>query len=407
MDDLLLGWRNIWRNPGRSILTILAVAFAALLLVFMLSFQLGSYEDMINASVQLNTGHLQIQAPGFNEKQEMRKTVRDPEAVLHALKAVPGLTGVSPRAQGFALAASANRTRGALVIGVRPDTEPDVSTLPGQIRKGRYLEKADAGKAVMGSLLAERLRVGINDEVTLLGQGKDGSVAATVVQVVGIYKAGIDEFDRNTLQITLRDFDEAFSMNGDAHRIVISADRLSIAEQARTRLESLPALSDLKVLGWAELVPGLRQSIQMDLFSGLIMYLILVIVVAFSIFNTFLMAIFERTHEFGVLMAIGTRPGRLVWLMLMESMSMTAVGLVLGMILGAGLTFYFSAHGISLAGAQELLTQYGISDRLYPRLSWISLLSGPAIILVITFFTALYPSLRIPKLRPAEALRAA
>lgn len=406
MGDLILAWRNVWRNPRRSALTIMAVTFAASLLVFMLSFQFGSYETMINASVRLSTGHLQVQAPRFNEKQEMRKTVEQPDAVIRAIHEYPGVVGVSPRAEAFALAAGPSRTRGIMVTGVAPETEPLVSTLPGQIRNGRYLEPGDRAFVVIGSLLAERLRVTTGDELTLLGQGRDGSVAATVVAVVGIYTSGIDEFDRSTLQMPLAEFNEIFSMDGSIHRVVIATDRLKTSEALKQKLLSRLGGDDLVVLGWAELMPGLKQSIQMDLVSGIIMYVVLIVVVAFSVLNTFLMAIFERTREFGVLMAMGTRPGRLVRIMLMESMAITAMGLLLGMILGATTTLYFSIHGIGMGDAMELLAQYGISGRIHPRLSWLSLLSGPALVLAITFFTALFPALKIPRLKPVDALRA-
>jgi ABC-type antimicrobial peptide transport system permease subunit len=151
----------------------------------------------------------------------------------------------------------------------------------------------------------------------------------------------------------------------------------------------------------------LKQSIQIDLVSGLIMYLVLVIVVAFSILNTFLMAIIERTREFGVLMAIGTRPGKLVNLMMSESMLMTVIGLALGMLAGTGITLFFTHHGIDMGGSSELMAQYGISGILYPRLSLFTLFAGPLVVFIITFLTALYPVLRIPAMRPVEALRSA
>jgi ABC-type lipoprotein release transport system permease subunit len=160
----------------------------------------------------------------------------------------------------------------------------------------------------------------------------------------------------------------------------------------------------LVVLDWEELMPGLRQAIEMDLVSGLIFYLILILVVAFSILNTFLMAIFERTREFGVLMAIGTTPRRLTKLLLIESLSMTMIGIVTGIFLGCLITWYFQIHGLEISGTSELLSQFGISGRLYPKLSLLSAAIGPAMVLVITFLAALYPALKVRGLRPVEAM---
>ena len=165
-------------------------------------------------------------------------------------------------------------------------------------------------------------------------------------------------------------------------------------------------IQEAVVLDWDELMPGLRQAIRMDLVSGAIFYLILILVVAFSILNTFLMAILERTHEFGVMMAVGTRPDRLTRLVLTESAGMTLVGVGAGVVLGCLLTWYFQVHGIEIAGSSELLRQYGIPSRLYPRLSFMSASIGPLAVFVITLISALYPALKIRRLKPVEAMNA-
>jgi len=151
-------------------------------------------------------------------------------------------------------------------------------------------------------------------------------------------------------------------------------------------------------------MPGLIQGIKIDMMSGVIFYLFLVVVVAFSILNTFVMAILERTREFGAMMALGTTPGRLIRLLLMESMTMTGIGILCGILVGALLTWYFELHGIALPGAGDLLRKLGIPDRIYPRLSWWSIAIGPSIVFIITFFTALYPALKVRRLRPIAAL---
>lgn len=104
-------------------------------------------------------------------------------------------------------------------------------------------------------------------------------------------------------------------------------------------------------------------------------------------------------------MAIGTKPFRLVKIMLLESLAMTCVGLLTGMILGTAVTLLFSYYGIGMGESSELMAQYGIADRLYPRLSPLSIIIGPAIISVVTFITALIPALKIVHMRPVAALR--
>ena len=118
------------------------------------------------------------------------------------------------------------------------------------------------------------------------------------------------------------------------------------------------------------------------------------------------MAIFERTREFGVMMAIGTTPGRLTKVLLIESMTLTFVGVIAGIFAGSLITIYFQTHGIDISGASELLSQFGISGRMYPKLSLLSAVSGPLAVLVITFFTALYPALKVRRMHPVEAMRA-
>ena len=408
--DAQMACRNIWRNPRRTILTICAITFSSLLLVFMLSFQFGSYETMINTSVKIQTGHLQVQAQAYQDKKSMRLVVTDPDAVASILDKIPQVQAYSFRSQAFSLVSSQKRSYGALVTGIDPAREVRVSRLKELIRKGQFLSETDRDQALIGTLLARNLSLQLGDEITLLGQGRDGSIAATVVTVKGIYSSGIDALDRSVIQIPLKTFQDVYAMGSAVHEIVIIAQSLASIDAIQHSISaSITAVANptpLKVLDWEELMPGLRQGIEMDLVSGMIFYFLLILVVAFSILNTFLMAIFERTREFGVLMAIGTSPGRLTKILLIESMSMAISGIVAGIVLGGAVTLYFQSHGIDISGASDLLSQFGISGRIYPRLSLLSALSGPAAVLLITLVAALYPALKVQRLQPVEAMRA-
>ena len=406
--ELKMAWRNIWRNPRRTLLTIAAISFASMILVFMLSFQLGCYETMINTSVKISTGHLQIQAKGYLKDKKMRLVINNPDKIAKFLNTIKGIDTYTFRTNGFCLVSSDKRTYGVVVTGIDPLKEARVSSIKSLVRKGSYLKEEDQYSALIGGLLSNNLKVDINDEITILGQGQDGSIAAAVLTIKGIFDSGIDEFDRNVIMMGLKGFQEIFSMGKSVHEAVITTDSLGDVSMVKQNIQNnfltIKGDDSLAVPDWMEIMPGLLQGIQIDLVSGIIMYIILVIVVAFSIFNTFLMAILERTREFGVMMAIGTSPSRITKLVMFESIYMTIVGILLGIIIGSLVTLYFQKYGIFIAGTEDILKQYGIPERLYPRLSLISAAAGPLVVFVITFVSSVFPALRIRKLKPVEAM---
>ena len=406
--DMKMAFRNIWRSPVRTILTLSAIAFAAIILVFMVSFQLGSYEAMVNSSVKIYTGHIQIQAEGYKEKKSMRFVISSPKKIAKTVEKIEEIKSYSFRANAFSLVSSENRARGVLVTGIDPEREAQISTIAGLIKEGEYLAPGDRDKVLIGRLLARNLKVGINDELTILGQGKDGSIAAGIVTVKGIFSSGMDDFDRSTIQVPLNYFNDLFYMDGAVHEIVCTADSLFHVKKIKRLLKTNLAEKEQRkivVLDWKELLPGLVQGIQLDLASAVIFYFILVLVVAFSILNTFLMAILERTKEFGVMLALGVKPNRLLKLVLMESSFLTLTGVITGVVVGCAVTLWFQTHGIDLAGASEILKEYGMSGIVYPKLSIVSALAGPLLVFVITICAALYPAFKVKKLVPVDAIR--
>ncbi|MBF0102224.1 MAG: ABC transporter permease [Desulfobacterales bacterium] len=403
-----MAFRNLWRNSRRTLLTIGAIAFASLLLVFMLSVQFGSYGMMIEAMVKMQAGHLQIQEKDYQKNMDIQKYIAEPEKIRTILDNTNGITAYTFRCVAFSLVSSKERSYAAMIVGIDPEKEKTVSSLKSFIRKGEYLSQEDTDQALIGELLAKNLRVTIGDELTLLGQGQDGSIAATVVYVKGIYRAGQDEFDRSLIHIPMMCFQDVYAMNGGVHQaVIIAKSLLSVSTIKKTithELSTLKSDSNLVALDWNELIPGLSQAISMDLMSGMIFWFLLTIVVAFSILNTFLMTIFERKKEFGVMMAIGTSPLRLTRLILNESVLMTLIGVGIGMFLGTVITLYFQNHGIDLGEAGELLKQYGIAGKLYPKLSLLTLLLGPSMVTIVTIVSSLYPAIKLKRLTPVQAM---
>jgi putative ABC transport system permease protein len=384
-----------------------AMVFSNILLVFMMSFQFGTYGLMIENTLKVFTGHLQVQAPGYNDDQKMRQTVPGIVPLAELIRAGLGSTTVAARAQAFALASSKERSYGIAIYGVEPGFEPQVSNIPGLISSGRYLEEGDAAEIVIGSVLARNLRVDLGDEITLLGTGVDGSFAAAVVNVVGIFSSGVKDIDRNIAEISLAQFQDIFFMQGAGHLISIVAADLDSVDQLKLDVTALlPPSTDLVVHDWNVLQPGLKQAIQADMGSSFFMYFILVVLVAFSVLNTQLMSVLERTHEFGIVMSLGLTPGRLGRLVVLETAMMGLVGTLLGMLAGALLTAWVGSVGFTIPGMEEMGAQFNLPSRMYPQLSTLSLLAGPLIVLLFTMLASVYPAVRLRWLHPVEAMRA-
>jgi putative ABC transport system permease protein len=405
---LRLAWRNLWRQPRRTWLTIGAMVFSDVLLIFMISLQFGMYGLMIDNTLRIFSGHIQVQAPGYNDDQKMRQVVPGVRPLAAELRSDLGSDTIAARGKAFGLASSEERSYGIGIYGVEPAFEPHVSNIPGLIDQGRYLGDIDAYEIVIGSVLARNLRVAVGDELTLLGSGLDGSFAAAVLEVVGTFDSGVQDIDRNIGEMPLGAFQEIFFMNGAGHQVVVIAPSLDEVPALQSRIDALVADRDgLVVRDWDALEPGLKQAIEADMSSAFFMYGILVILVAFSVLNTQLMSVLERTHEFGVVMALGMKPARLGGLVMLETALMGLIGLVLGALIGAAVTLWLGTQGYSVPGMEEMAAQFNLPARIYPETTWLSTLIGPTVVFIFTLLAAVYPALRLRRLHPVEAMRSA
>ncbi|NOX67667.1 MAG: ABC transporter permease [Gammaproteobacteria bacterium] len=405
---VLLAWRNLWRHPRRTWLTLGAMVFSNVLLVFMISLQFGMYRLMIENTLLTFTGHLQVQAEGYNDNKKMRQIVPDIQALSTRLREKLTLNTVSPRAMAFVLASSKDRTYGIQVLGVDPEHEPLVSSIPGLVEDGRYLQASDTAEVFIGRVLARNLRINVGDELTLLGSGRDGSLAAAVVVVAGIFESGVTDLDRSIAEIPLTFFQDTFFMRGAGHQIVITTPDLSLVNKTVAAVDSiLPKDEGLVTLDWNVLQPGLKQAIQADISSAFFMYGVLVVLVAFSVLNTQLMSVLERTHEFGIVMALGISPGHLGRLVMLETAMMGTIGLFAGAFLGGLVTLWFSYNGFSYPGMEDMAANFNLPSRFYPQVTVLAMFLGPLVVFLFTVLSALYPALRLNWLHPVAAMRAA
>jgi ABC-type lipoprotein release transport system permease subunit len=404
---LRMAWRNIGRNPRRTGLTVSATVFAVLLVLVFVSMGAGIHEQMVEDAVRLSSGHASISGEGYLENRTLEQFVRfDPE-LARTLETTPGVEGFAPRLVGFGLLSSGPDTQGIAVLGVDPEREATVTTLPARVREGRFVSAAGANEIVLGRRLAEALHAGLGEELLLYSVAYSLEMAYELFTVVGILQLPDPGMERALAVVHLADAQAFFVYEDRVSEVAIlarSAD--DTAEVVAAVARELPG-EGVEVHGWPEIMPELVQFIFLDDAGMYIMLLILVVVVAFGILNTLLMSVLERKREFGVALALGLRPRAIFALVYMESMALAAVGLGIGLLVALPLVLYLVGHPIDLEseamkGAYELL---GFEPRISWKLKASHLVGSGVTIFGVAALAALYPAFKASRARPVDALR--
>ncbi len=398
---LRIAWRNLWRNKRRTWLTSGGIAFATLIVAFAMCTQYGAYQAMIASATGLLEGHIQVSHPDYPEDGKLDQTLAQGTELIRQLDAIPGFE-VAPRAATFALISADERSFGGLIVGVDFEREVRAFNFFKSIQEGRLPENEE--EIVVGRIMARNLGVILGDELVALGSAKEGGVAAMAQTVVGIFESGQAELDRTMLFARLPAVQSAFELGDEIHTAVVLIDRQDQLERQRARIQEALGSSHA-VRTWREYLPDLVQAIEIDRIGGQLMYGAILILVSFSVINTFLMIVFERTREFGMLLAIGMRSSLIVRQVLAEAFFMWVVGVALGLALAIALVGWLAIDGIPLTGMEDVAGAFYISDRIYPAFEFWSLMSAPFILLVGTQIAGLIATFKIRRIAPVEALR--
>ncbi len=199
---LTLAWRNLWRNRSRTLITMASVFCAVLLAVFTSSLQRGIFDNLIKNVVSFYSGYVQLHSAGYWQEKNLENTFAASDSLLRAVAAQPGVKAVAPRLESFALASSGEKTRGAMVVGILPEAEGRVTSLPSRIVEGVCPDTGQSA-ALIPEGLAGKLGLGVGDTLLLLGQGYYGSQAAGKFPVAGLLQFGSPDLNQSLILLPL------------------------------------------------------------------------------------------------------------------------------------------------------------------------------------------------------------
>jgi ABC-type lipoprotein release transport system permease subunit len=249
------------------------------------------------------------------------------------------------------------------------------------------------------------------DEIALVGQGADGSLANELVRVEALVQTPVDFVNRLGVILEIGEAQTLFAMPDEAHEVVVHARHPEGAKLLATRLEKLPILAGTEVLDWQNIAPEMLSLIEIIEVAGVFALVLIFVAASAGVANTMLMATFERTHELGMLLALGAAPGRIVLLLLAESVALGLTGAAIGGTLGALFVALTHERGLDWAaltgGGPTELSFAGLnwSLRFYPTLAPWDVGRTVLAVVLTSLLASAWPAFRAARLEPARALR--
>ncbi|MFH1893115.1 MAG: FtsX-like permease family protein [Candidatus Zixiibacteriota bacterium] len=398
-----IAFRNIFRQKRRTILTVLTMLGGFTLSAVSIGWSDGSYNNIIDLFTRNQLGHIQIHTQGYLDKPTLYKTIHDYDKIENQVLSVPGVQSCAPRVFSAGLASVGDKSAGVKIIGVDPRLENTATRLDKKVIEGKSLSMTPQHEILLGKGLAQVLHAKIGDEVVILSQGADGSIANDLYIATGFIESSDKMSDQISLYLHVSDAQELLVLDGQVHEIAVIGTDLGDIPELALEIRAAINRQDLAVETWKEFANTFYQAMQADQQGMWVMLFVIVLVVAVGVLNTVLMTVLERTREYGLLRAVGTSPSQVFRLVLAEVFFMS----IIGVIIGSGLSYIandiLSTHGISLGqsftfGGVEFTTMYGENNA---RCFYI-----PALCIVISAtLISIFPALKAAHIAPVKAMR--
>jgi putative ABC transport system permease protein len=324
---------------------------------------------------------------------------QDPN-LIRTLLSVPGVTAVAPRLSFEATIGNGTQSTLALVTAVEPRSEAKVCPKRYNNIQGRAIADGDPNAAVLGLKLAVGMRAEPGSELQLLATARNGQPNLLDVKMSGLLPSATEIDARRLVIVPLAFAQQLLGTPGQVTEFALAVEHLdradSVAALLRQRLGP-----GYEVVTWLDLMPQLRSLLAMltGVMRGVVAVLILLLVTAVA--NTMWMSVLERVREIGTMMALGSRRGWIVRLLLSEAGVISAVGAMGGGAVGSGLVALLHSRGLPFSAPGS-----DVPTVMYPYVSPFAIAATLAIVAVATLLAAAGPAWRASKMTPVECLRA-
>jgi ABC-type lipoprotein release transport system permease subunit len=400
-----MAWRNIWRNPRRTLVIMIAVIIGVWSMVFLSALMRGIIGGLIKNNIDTLTGHIQIHQQNYPDDPVVDNHMADPDTVEQTLQAqLPEGSRWGRRVNVNTVVNNARHNTGAVLVGIDPEAEKALSFISTSVTRGRYLKPSDQHAILIGHALAEQMETRIGRKLILMSQDTEGEVVSTAFRIRGIFRAELEATEKRYLFVTLAAAQKMLKMDGAVSEIAIVLPDHEMAEAATERLQEQLESRGVRVRSWRQILPLITAALKLYDIFVLIWFLVVFVAMGFGIVNTTLMAVFERMREFGLMKALGMRPVRIVRGILTESALILLCGMTVGNLLGIATCWLVSQTGIDLSALAKGVEYAGIARVIYPQVWLKDILSANGVVLFLGLLVSLYPAVKAARFLPVEAL---
>jgi ABC-type lipoprotein release transport system permease subunit len=401
-----ISWKNIWRNKFRSFIIIATITIGLFGGIFSIAVMNGMAEQRVLSAIQTQVSSIQIHNPDFLKNKEIKYPINNADSIINIIKQNHKVKAVSKRLIVTAMASTAETGTGIIMNGIDPKQEIRVTDISQKLISGNYFTKHKKHPILISKKLAKKLKAKIRSKIVITTQNNKGDITGGAFRVVGIFKTVDSFFDETNVFVLNKDLNiliDENSSNNKTHEIaVLLYDDKNTNELTKKLKSKFPYLS---VRSWNESQPDLKMMSSLMETTSYLLLSIILLALTFAIINTMLMAVFERTQEFGMLMAIGMKKNKIFNMIMSETIFLSLTGSAIGIFISTIFIKYFSIYGINLAIVSKGLSSFGINSVIYPEVDLSFYLILTIMVIITAIIASVYPAIKALNLKPVEALR--
>ena len=397
-----IAWRDLGRNRRRTFFSILAVGLGLALLIVLNGYITGMFADMLQNTLRLETGHVQLRAPSYEtEKSSLlwKDLLDSPEALTQQASAMDAVQTAAPVLWASGYLNTRDESVGVRIYGV--ETSSDIyAPFREAMINGEFLTDDDRSGILIGKRLADSLQLGGGDTVNIAIINSDGQPDESNFTIRGVFSTGVFSYDDGAVLMPLSKAQAFANTGARASAVTMLLNKQEDAEAVAAALQN----PQIKTLTWRNLNEVMLQTFEAGMSFYVYLYGIVILIVAVIIANTLLMAVFERIREIGILAALGMKGRQITLMFLLEALILGIFGVILGNIIGAAGVAYLSANGIPTGDMGAAAANMALGPTMNAQFNVGGMISLSLWTLLITLLASLYPAWYASRQEPVDAL---